>query len=159
MKSIELFSISSQNLTKDDSNKIFLTESFLEAFANILQRPDQNEYFRIVMAQQAGSFMFLKQVTALESPAIDIITKYLAAIRQKVLKINRTKVDIAGIDNIVRNLDTKEIFPEVLKFEVPKLKFDGKLESSWSEWSEVLFLQCFRTELERIKQNDLPSAR
>lgn len=160
MKTIELFSITTQNLTKDDSNKIFLAENFLEAFANILQRSDTNEYFRIVMAQQSGSFMFLKQVTSLESPAINIITKYLTAIRERILKTNLSKVDIGEIDNVVRNIDTKSIFGQVSLFEVPKLKLNGKLESSWAEWAEVLFLQCFRTELEIIKQNDLlPSAR
>lgn len=159
MKSVELFSIGSQNLTKDDRNKIVLTENFLESFANIIQRPDGNDYFRIVMAQQAGSFMFLKQVTSLESPAINIITKYLAAIRERILKISPSKVDIGEIDNVVRNLDTNSIFPKILLFEVPKLKLNGKLESSWAEWAEVLFLQCFRTELDIIRQTDLPSAR
>lgn len=159
IKTIDLFSIGSQNLTKDDGNKIILTENFLEAFANIIQRTDGNEYFRIVMAQQAGSFMFLKKVTSLESPAINIIYKYLAAIREKIFLKNPSKVDIGEIDNVVRSLDIKSIFQKELLFEVPKLKLDGKLESSWAEWAEVLFLQCFRTELERVKQNDLPSAR
>ena len=140
-------------------NKNYSAQQLLEAFATIIQRTDGNDYFRIIIAQRTATFQFLKTMKSLQSSAINVIQKYLNAIRQIVLKMHSQKVDLSEINKAVLDINIEELFPNVVEFSVEPFTFTGRIESAWSEWCEVLFLQCFKAEFDLIKQYDANSTR
>lgn len=151
VKTLDVFTNLSQTQNEDDTNKIWAVQCLLESFANIVQRPQGNDFFRVIIAQRTAAFQFAKKVRSINSPALEIVLKYLATIREKILKENMSKIDIFEINDVVLNIDVKSIFPTPLLFQ-PKPFTSAHIEKAWLEWCEVFFLQSFKPELDAMKQ-------
>ncbi|OHS98670.1 hypothetical protein TRFO_34894 [Tritrichomonas foetus] len=156
MKIIDVFQLIQ---TMNFDQKIYATEQLMEAFAIILQRREGNEYFRMIMAQRTATFQFMNKLKSVKSSAIEIIQKYLAVVRGIILKMNSKKVDLSEINSSILSVDVESIFPKVVHFDVNPFSLSGRIEGSWTEWCEVLFLQCFKAEFDVIKQYDASSSK
>ena len=127
-----------------------LVNLFLNAFAEIVQKRENNDNnFRVVITQKAALFKQMKKDSNNEK-ALNIINKFASTAKKELKKKDKTKIDIDSVKSILSTINIEQLYPEIYKFPKHPHIYGGEMENTWNGWADLTFEKAFSEEIERM---------